>query len=266
MSKGNDMRGLLKDKFEAYEVDPGLDLWAGIEAEIRPEKKGWGKWTPFLTVAASILILLSMYILLNDAPYPQGETPFAKQENVPSVQTPQNKYEPQFAEATPSPNTESQTEKVAPAISKETRKRYAIRTSNVANMAEAPITLPSQQVQTMVEPVRSEMELKPISRKSEIKEQSPELVQFAEQKIVNIKPQMPSNGIQGTKNSLNINKLTVNGTLDFVGKELNKWANSPINIYKEEKGNGEVRTFQIKLLDLEITQKTHRKNQKSQKL
>ncbi|MEL6132080.1 MAG: hypothetical protein AAFR59_01810, partial [Bacteroidota bacterium] len=230
-------------------------------------KKGWGKLTPYLTVAASILILLSMYILLNDQP--QSRHQFADEVNeTPSPLT--NATQDQDLAQSDIENLitdeEEEQKPKAPIFNKETRQRYAVRTTRAPRVTEAPITLPAQQMQLVEEPQKKNVELKPLVRKGKIQTAPTDLIKISGRERVDIKPQMPKAAIPGTKNSLDMNKLTVNSTLTFVSNELNKWANSPINIYKEKKENGEIRTFQIKLLDLEITQKTHRKNQKSQKL
>lgn len=65
MEENRDIRGLLQEQFAHFEAEPGVDLWAGIEAGLHtPPAPKRRKGIVWMSIAASIILLLSMFWLL----------------------------------------------------------------------------------------------------------------------------------------------------------------------------------------------------------
>jgi len=62
----------------------------------------------------------------------------------------------------------------------------------------------------------------------------------------------------GSRNTLNLNDIHPEDLVTFASRELSKWAKSPIEVTHEERPNREIRTYQLDILNLTITRKTHR--------
>ena len=59
--KNNELDNMFKNAFDGFEMEPSARVWDGIEQELDKKKKGVViNWTARLSIAASILIILSV--------------------------------------------------------------------------------------------------------------------------------------------------------------------------------------------------------------
>lgn len=265
-SHQEDIQGLLQEQFEGFEDRPDRDVWAAIEAEMATTPAKRKAWLPYLMVAASVALLLCMLLLLQRPPSSDvlvEQQPAAPTEQMsPAAGPPAKPQESPTAEAIDVPTTEE-----SPA--------EAPQVYQVAKVS--PLQPPSQEPksQTVDQP---EDEYEFFAEVTPISEQETPNIKplSADQLQSNLQGEKPLSGapieagvpIQagpnrvrriGQRNTLDMNELTLSDAVQFASNELEKLAASPIKVHQEQKGNGEVKTYQFSFLDLRITTKSHRK-------
>lgn len=280
MNEQKDIKGLLKEKFEHYEADPGVDLWAAIDAEVHPERKRRGAWWMYAAVAASVTILFfSLFWLLKEPVKGSAQDQIVEtetREDAPALQ----ENIPQKKLAKTSPETEHDSEiksnpQVAEIEEQEENKsgvvgpdknlhQEAVADRNVSknrNSADRPKAEKDPKLADYDEyAALSVQTMSPANFPM-----TEDIVQPETQKVnpTRTRPQNSTNQVPAhfasNKKSINLNDLSVDDAVSFASNTLENWKKSPVEVYREKSEDGEVKTYQVDLFNLKITKKTHRK-------
>lgn len=244
MDHPQDIRGRLQDTFATYEAEPSRDLWPGVAAGLRPAPVRRARW-PYLAIAASVAILIGCWVLLRpDTPPPTGPQPLSHQ----LLPLPPVQHMPAPAEAPAQPP------------------QAALATAVPPLPTDVTPAAPRPQLAVVQHPViPAQPEPRPVVAATPLTPPAPSLAPAALEPV----PVLPTTQLAqvappsysesfGSRNSLNLNELKPEDLVTFASRELSKWARSPIDVTHEERPNQEIRTYQLDILNLTITRKTHR--------
>ncbi|MEZ4828336.1 MAG: hypothetical protein R3C61_18905 [Bacteroidia bacterium] len=252
-----EIKGLLKQKFEHYEEDPGADLWLAIESEIHPGRRRVVAWWMYAAVAASVAILFfSLFLLLNQPDHTSHQPEVAETDSVVVPLIPQ----PLMTEDVPAPSETLPAVKELPVQkTSEGREVHHIAPKREKDSTKEFAKPPQKQVdenfaalniETLNNPGFSP--LTPVT----LPEKAPAKVEIPTNK--RNQPATPSQ-LADSKHTLNFNDLTVEDAVSFASNTIEKWKNSPIDVYQEKGPDGETKTYQVDFLNLRITKKTHKR-------
>ncbi|MEL6673680.1 MAG: hypothetical protein AAFR61_15855 [Bacteroidota bacterium] len=262
MGNQDQLKGLLSEQFAHFEAEPDQNLWPLIEAEIKPAKKTVLPWWSYAAVAASAVILVSLFFLLQGNP--DGEQPMAEEQQFPQVETPTSTQQemqegPAFTEeSTPQekPNPERRS---VPQVQEQStfQPLFASQTQpaqtqeEVQTSADRPRPQPAREAKKENEignftplavTVPPSFEANPLTQQPDM---SPSQTRMAPKAAI-------------TNNKLDLNNLSLDGVLTFASN----LERSPIDVYKEKDQNGEVKVYQLDLFNLKITRKSHKRRVK----
>lgn len=277
-------REWLQREFEHFEAEPPADLWPDIEARMEQEKKGRMKWIPYLSIAASILILLGLFGSLQM--FERNSDSFIVKKT--ELEKPFNQtINPQMEE---NEITVAQNEDVLKKQNEseilEKEERDENRTSPKVNI----LTKPNLMAQVVNEPMG---ETQGNESESMIPENMLSQDDVTESILVNIEPSLkqidinpseelydnfvPTKAVQITKrkptnikrigstNKLDLNDLTLENAVTFAANGLNRIVNSPLEIQHKKTEEESVKTYSFRLKNFSITRKQHVKTIKTDK-
>ncbi|MEZ4777323.1 MAG: hypothetical protein R3D00_29370 [Bacteroidia bacterium] len=256
-----DIKGLLKPKFEHYEEDPGADLWLAIEAEIHPGRKRRAAWWMYAAVAASVAILFfSLFWLLDQPSSTQNNTsPIAETDSVPGSGTitpePQLTDDPHTPESLPDNVIERapQFQKTGMGAPEKKSLKQLAKDSSQKDVSPAKKQIDenfaSLNIETLNNPGFSPLTASPLPATAPAKVKTP----------VRKNNQPIHQDITSSHNTINLNELKVEDAVSFASNTLEKWKNSPIDVYQEKGPDGETKTYQVDIFNLRITKKTHKR-------
>ncbi|TAE55168.1 MAG: hypothetical protein EAZ89_05915 [Bacteroidetes bacterium] len=261
MEQEKDIRGKLTERFESYEPDPRVDLWPQIESRLHPGGSRRRAWVIWLSVAASVVILVAALITLSINPAGEQEPALA------GSGTPASPGNSVGSPTAPNPKTQEPTERtqaLSADINAPARKLFdsSVKTGNPSRPAAS--NSPGKLPPGMMPITGLEM---PFTQQ--------EMQQMKLDKAANtrplVKPALPQTPVAAplpqemaaaepiqTKNSLDLSELTLKDAVSFAAEEVNKWAKSPLDIFHERKGNEEDHTYQFELFNFRITRKTYK--------
>ena len=276
------LQGLLQDRFAGYEADPGVDLWPAIESEIHPGKKRVVAWWPYAAVAASVIILLGALFLFRNEATTADQPNFANEETLPA-QNPQlnaPEQEVQLAVEEEAPLSESPSEaELAPAIPVAKQKESLVENTpdtqpvdkktvqravrvipekslSAENMiAEvSPATRPEKVLSSKLRPIKGSF-----SRiESTVQTEKQPISQAA---TVSIRPPVPApQKVEGDRNALNLNKLSLEKAVAFASEEISKWTNGSRRSRSRKSGDGETAKSRFAFAGLKVTRTRHNKD------
>lgn len=262
MEQEKDIRGKLTERFETYEPDPRVDLWPQIESRLHPGGTRRRAWVLWLSVAASVVILVAALVTLSINPSTEQGPVYAEQ-NPPTEpgNTPNTPTDP--AENTQPPAENPQT--ITADIGSPARKLFdsSVKTdnpsrptvnSNPGNLPPGMMPITNLEMPfTRQQMEQMKLDKATVSTRPIVKPALPQtpVVAPLPQEMAAAEP------IQ-TKNSLDLSELTLKDAVSFAAEEVNKWAKSPLDIFHERKGNEEVHTYQFELFNFRITRKTYK--------
>lgn len=254
-----DIKGLLKPKFEHYEEDPGADLWLAIEAEIHPGRKRRAAWWMYAAIAASVAILFfSLFWLLNQPADMQNLTaPIAESDSLNGMPAPRSQFtDDETIESLPD-NTPEKQPQFQRARLNAPEKKLTEKSAKDSSTQNVPSTkkqidenFASLNIETLNNPGFSPLTASPLPATA------PEKVKT--QPIKNNQPAIRQD-ITSSHNTINLNELKVEDAVSFASNTLEKWKNSPIDVYQEKGPDGETKTYQVDIFNLRITKKTHKR-------
>ncbi len=273
--KHDPLKGFLEEQFKDFEDRPDRDVWDAIETELAESPDKRKAWMPYLMIAASVALLLSMILLLRA---PQGDKTLVQDKPAP-ISTPDSSVRPQVAQQPTDEQAIDSFQAPIQPLKGAPRRSISEQASPdpAANQGQPEALEPANRVLEEKDDYEYMAEVTPV-------EATPQTNQ-----IENIDPQEAENNIQGSsplsglpiepgipiqnntsrtqrisgkRNSLDLNELTLSDAVQFASNELEKFASSPIKVHQEDKGGGEVKTYQFSFLDLKITTKSHRKRSK----
>ncbi|MEO0473313.1 MAG: hypothetical protein AAF206_27120 [Bacteroidota bacterium] len=273
------LQGLLQDRFAGYEADPGVDLWPAIENEIHPGKKRLVVWWPYAAVAASVIILLGALYLFRNEVVSDNQPNFATEEQ---TETPFSPSESQPLETEVPPQTPSELA-AAPATSEDTEQKVSAPTPRVVQVKSEPRirqnstpqspekSLSANNMLAEVSPQEIPAEtnvlsqkLKPIDGNFSRVNSSIQTAQqpISEAALVSIRPPLPSEQkIEGERNALNLNKLSLEKAVAFASEEINKWTNgSRRDRSRKIKERSDEGKFRFAFAGLKVTKTRHNKD------
>ena len=270
MNESKDIRGLLKQEFEHFEADPGIDLWPEIEGELRPKKKRAAAWWSYTAVAASIAILFfCLFWLFDENPQTQieREPGLVRVDTIYKerpIENPKEVIEDKFAEEQTSPIQSEESNNVQQNLSpvKRTRKTVVYPAKNLAdsqpdskqNVSPAPEKAHKNKDINVSQIAMQTMGPGLVPLTNEINRQDAPIIAVSQKQI----SRASKNEFTDTRNSIDLNNLTVENAVAFASNGLSKWKKSPIDFYQEKSPDGEVKVYQLDFLNLKITRKTRR--------
>ncbi|MEL6591613.1 MAG: hypothetical protein AAFQ68_16095 [Bacteroidota bacterium] len=271
MENQNDIRGLLSEKFEHHEASPTRDIWAQIEADIRPQQKTKVIWWPYAAVAASALILFGLWALLDNnanleapsngmtemsppsenaqpanpetsLPEPGVEENFAAQQEEESEVRPQDNIRPLFQRTSQSEIAQQPKEEIVPRA-EETPEvaQEEVRSAAIALNPISPINpqlYPDAPVHNLEDPNVEQAQV----------EQAIASKQAQEAQLKKVKD-----------NKLNLNEFSLENVVAFASNELSKIAGSPLDYEHQAGQDAERKRYEFELGDFKITRTSFRK-------
>ncbi|MDX2245515.1 MAG: hypothetical protein SF052_01980 [Bacteroidia bacterium] len=248
-----DIKGLLKQSFEHFEADPGADLWPAIEAEIHSRRKP--AWWMYAAVAASVAILFfSLFWLLDQPSDNRNQAPLVTNDSTPGVSIPQPFMTEDSPEKQLPPDSEKGVQKTnlgAPEKkSLQPRKKDSSKELPTPSQKQIDENFAALNIETLNNPG-----LSPLTQTSI---HAPDLPK-AETPIKTYTQPAVRQEYVSSRNTIDLNDLKVEDAVSFASNTLEKWKNSPIDVYQEKGPDGETKTYQIDFFNLRITKKTHKR-------
>ncbi len=271
MGNQEDMRNLLQEKFEYFEPEPDRDIWAGIEAGIRPvpiyRRIAW-HW---YAVAAVILLLLAVGIGL-----------MGRQELVPGNPSRELATSPEVEEkVTPIPDSEQ-------FVEVEVEERLKPKKAMPEPKA---ITIPQkQESQPIIQLAATEEEGESIENDSLVLEGVESTLQPERKLIALQQPQVNPDLLEtetvmehattltnvpvvsaedqqmaGTRKRIDIRDLSLDDALAIAGDGIRNLTQKPSTVSQNEDGTETTKTYRINFLDISFSKKRHTIKSKKEK-
>jgi len=278
MGKEPELRGLLKNKFEHREEEPDIDLWPAIEEDIRRKSGLWQTWKPYLAIAATLVVLVSVWILARQEPQqPQQVAETQKQEG--GYLSNHDNYRRELAtlEQLRKKDSEEDSERKnasASSKSKENEEDYFVPTGR----SRQPLTLDKVERQQIaaatIREERQNLNLKAIDWEPE---KTPSLANVEPEKIntrispLPVKQSKPQKAtaiqkINPHKTEIDLNTISLQDAVSFAVEKLNDKKpdlHSPVKVEEEMTKYGKKKTIEIKFFNVSITRKTYQPEEKT---
>ncbi|MEO0897445.1 MAG: hypothetical protein AAFY71_13650 [Bacteroidota bacterium] len=279
MGKEPDFQGLLKNKFEHFEAEPDIDLWQGIEEKIQQEGKAWKAWIPYLSIAATIIVLVSVWLVTRqpelNTPAPQlaeqatpstplnieGEETYSQEkasvdfqitQPLPTSPKAKNRKTRNFNQVIPSPSSsrsltmnsiDEQKRKIE--IQKRLKssrivKRIQDKNEQLASLTAKPSELPQAPI------VKAEL-----SPSSEAQANTNQKAVYS---------------VSKHKTEIDLNKLSLKDAVSFAAEQINSQKESlemPIKVKTEKTKMGTRKTVEFKIFNVSFSRKTYKPSNKS---
>lgn len=266
MEKREDVwRSVLQEQFEHYEADTERDLWPAIEERIDARKVPFYLWRSTWLVAASVILLMGLIWMLGQPTGIPAEQTMATQEEVdmpptqsPAEQPDQQQPPVQLAEVDMLPTAPSP--EVLERLQQQHNDDIASANAEENDTNDKPSSLPPNRVIRLAGPMQP---LRPENLQDLDAARPRENQNLAVARPRNPRPRPAApveNTVQGERQSLDLNNLTLGDAVTFASNELGKLVETPLEVYTEEVEGQEVRTYQLDLFNLRITRKTHKKS------
>ena len=259
MEENRDIRGLLQEQFANFEAEPGVDLWAGIEAELHTAPPPKRLWIPWVSIAASIALIVGLFwILIPKQSGTDGETIAA----TPSIAVPIESAQEQSAnlqgEKEIEPLAETNPQEVEATISvihQAVEASSSIANNVVLPSVEAPVVDPSNED-------APRRRLTPINPLAQAPWKNPEIQKVDVDAMPNVlvanQPRSANNESSTSrevirkKNNIDFNDLTLGQAIAFASNEISKLRNSPVEVRHEAGPNEQVSQYEVNFLNVHL--------------
>lgn len=271
MGNQEDMRNLLQEKFEYFEPEPDRDIWAGIEAGIRPvpiyRRIAW-HW---YAVAAVILLLLAVGIGLME-----------RQALVPGNPSQELATSPQLEEQeTPVPDSERFVEaEVEKNLKPENTVQQPQSVTTPQQQAEQPViqlaatdgeedtmgndSLFQEEVQPALKPERKLVALQQPQLHPDLLETESAMEHATT--LTNVPVASAENQqMSSTRKRIDISELSLNNALVMAGDGIRNLTQKPSTVSHSEDGTETTKTYRINFLDISFSKKRHTIKSKKEK-
>ncbi|MEM7367769.1 MAG: hypothetical protein AAF587_04145 [Bacteroidota bacterium] len=259
MEENRDIRGLLQEQFANFEADPGVDLWAGIEAELHSPPAKNRKGVVWMSIAASFALLLSMLWLLQPS-QKDGHDRIAEEHPIstPVIVPPVASTKQLTKESEETVLPREQEVPVQIAVNAPVEKKMSPKQS----APNQPVNLPpseeesGQETYAETHPTFQVAPLNPMAASSwKSSKISSEIPQKASELIAAEVPKK-LNAVQRElihpKNDINFNNLTLGQAIVFASTEISKLANSPVEVRHEKGENEKVSTYKLNFFNVKV--------------
>lgn len=271
MGNQEDMRNLLQEKFEYFEPEPDRDIWAGIEAGIRPvpiyRRIAW-HW---YAVAAVILLLFAVGIGLMGRQELVPGNPSRELATSPQVEE-QESLVPdseQFVEKKVKENLkpEKTIPESTPVTIPETQERPPVIQLAVTEGEENKIendSLAPGGVEPRLQPERKLIALQQPQVHPDLLETGSAMEHAAT--LTNI-PNVSAEDqqIPGNRKRIDLSELSLNDALAIAGDGIRNLTQKPSAVSQSEDGTETTKTYRINFLDISFSKKRHTIKSKKEK-
>lgn len=260
MEENRDIRGLLQEQFAHFEADPGVDLWAGIEAGLQAKEQPKRRVGMWVSIAASISLILGMLWLLRVS-QPKAEIQQLAQEPL-QVEPKASTIEPTLplqVENTIAEGLTSETQIDAQPIQEQavaiTQAAAVSPSVKGAEQQDIPvqelISVPNKETPSIkVAPIQ---ELASVPQEASIVDVPVELAEASP------RPVATNREVYHPTNKLNFNDLTLGQALGFASREISKLTNSPVEVRHERSDHEEQKTYEVNFLNVHFASNESRK-------
>lgn len=259
MEKRDDMWSQqLQESFARFEAETERDLWPEIEARLERKARPMYLWRSTWLVAASVVLLFGLiWLLRNPGSEPRpAMAGLEPQEQLPSDNTapgqPEARPDTEFAETglTPAGPPKAVIDQLnAPFQGQQTPNQIPDNQSNIST------SLPPSRIIRQVGPMNPL--LPPHLQDNPSQVERPQNMTVA--RPAQSAPAKPTYVVQGERQTIDLNNLSLGTVVDLASDELGKIVKTPFEVYREDLGGEEVRTYQLDLFNLRITRKSHRR-------
>lgn len=248
----------LQESFANFEAETERDLWPGIEARLERKARPMYLWRSTWLVAASVVLLFGLIWLLKN-PWNEPKPVMAGQE--PTQQLPPGITNPEPQAALP--ETEFAEAGIAPAgpskaVIDQLNAPFQGQSADnqpIDNQDIIPSALPPSRIIRQVGPMNPL--LPPHLQDDPRQVERPQAMTVA--KPAQSAAPKPAVVVQGERQTLDLNNISLGTVVGLASEELGKIVKTPFEVYREDLGSEEVRTYQVDLFNLRITRKSHRR-------
>lgn len=271
MGNQEDMRNLLQEKFEYFEPEPDRDIWAGIEAGIRPvpiyRRIAW-HW---YAVAAVILLLLAVGIGLMERQTLVPGNPSRELATSPQVEEQESlvpdserfvekeveeSLKPERTIPEPTPVTIPETQERPPVIQLAATEggKNRIENDSLAPEGVEPALQPERKLVALQQP-RLHPDL--LETKS-VMEHATALTNVP---VVSAENEQ----MGGTRKRIDISDISLDDALAIAGDGIRNLTQKPSTVSHSEDGTETTKTYRINFLDISFSKKRHTIKSKKEK-